>query len=141
MLSMIMGFLGLAPKVFGTIDNITNAIANERLALINAKTAKEKQESLERLGRLEAQKDVLVAEAQPGASKLNTIFRFVGFGLPASIIIWNYIVWDKVMGKLAGCTYDKLPEYCHYFKTDGLSPEMWYAVMAAIGFYLVTSRR
>jgi len=34
--------LGLIPGLFSTVNGITNAIANERLALINAKTEQER---------------------------------------------------------------------------------------------------
>lgn len=134
--------LGLAPKVFGTIDNITNAIANERLAVINAKTAKEKQESLERLGALERQAAVQIAEAQPNANPLGTIFRFVAFGLPAGLAIWKLVVWDKVAGSFAGCAgkFGTL-DGCEVFRTDSFDPNMWWVVLAAAGFYLVTSRK
>lgn len=138
---MILQILGFLPKLLGFADNIRKDIANERIVLINAKTAKEKQESLERIQQLEMQAAVQVAEAE-GKNPLGVIFRFVAFGLPAGLAIWKLVVWDKVLGSYAGCAgkFGELPG-CEVFRTDDFDANMWWVILAAAGFYLVTSRK
>jgi hypothetical protein len=133
--------LGIIPKALDLADNWRKDIANERVVLINAKTTKEKQESLERIQQLEMQAATQIAEAQPNASPWGARFRFIGFGLPAGLAIWKLLVWDKVLGSFAGCTHQPLPTGCHYFRTDSFDPNLWWVVLAAAGFYLVTSKR
>src|SRR6266436_2035256 len=91
--------LGLIPGAFNTINGITNAIANERLKLIEAKTDQQKIASQERIDSLQAKRDVMIAES--GSSKINAIMRAT-IGASVAIIIAKLLVWDKVIGSLVG---------------------------------------
>lgn len=136
-----MWFLSAIPvigKLFDFGNNVTNAIRDLQLSKVQAQSEKEKAQIQERIDQLQA-----IASVQSG-NDVNRHYRFWGFGFPSAAILWKYIVWDKVLGAYVGCT-GKLDEAglqaCSMWRTDGLSPEMWYAVTAAITFYLLTNRK
>lgn len=134
-----MWFLSAIPligKLFGTVDNVTNAIRDLQLAKVKAETDKEKAQIQERIDQLNA-----IALVQSG-NDVNRYFRFWGFGFPSAAILWKYIVWDKIIGAYLGCAGEagKAAD-CAVFRTDGLSPEMWWAVTAAITFYMLTNKK
>ncbi len=91
--------LGLIPGAFSTINGITNAIANERLALISAKTDQDRIESQERINSLQAKRDLMIAESH---SPWNGLMRFILALGPAAILL-KFFAWDKVIGSLSGC--------------------------------------
>jgi hypothetical protein len=136
MLSGLLSLLGIVPAVLGTVDGITKAIANERLKLIDAKTEQERIETQERISALQSRQAVLIAEAATPAGIWNARFRGL-LALPAIIVLWKLIVWDKVIGSMVGCSGDTAPGTCGAFTTDKLDDHMWYLVYAAIGFYLL----
>ncbi len=126
----------LVGKLFGTIDNVTNALRDLELRKVQAKSDKEKAEIQERIDQLNA-----IASVQT-SQDVNRHFRFWGFGFPASAILWKYIVWDKIIGAYVGCAGEAgKADACAIWRTDGLSPEMWWAVTAAITFYMLTNKK
>ncbi len=114
--------IGLIPGMFTTVNGITNAIANERLKLIQAKTDQEKIASQERINSLQAKRDVLVAES--GNSKINAIIRG-SIGASVAFVLGKIFVWDKALGDWTSG------------HTDALDPNLWNVVMAVIGFYFL----
>jgi len=112
----------LIPGLFTTVNGITNAIANERLKQISAKTEEAKIASQERISSLEAKRDVLIAES--GRSNINAIIRATIGGSVATVLFKIY-VWDKALG-----------EWTHG-RTEALDPNLWNVIMATIGFYFL----
>lgn len=118
-----LSLLSLIPRLFTTVDGITNAIANERLKLIQAKSDKEKIDSQERLSTLEAQRQVLLAKT--GHWETRALMFALGVG-PAFILNKIYI-WDKALGDWTGG------------HTDPLDQNLWWVITAQIGFYFLAS--
>lgn len=135
MLSGILSLLGILPKAFGTIDNITNAITNERIKKINAQTDQERIRADERINSLQAKRDVLIAESS--GSRINAIVR-ASIGGFVSLVLGKLLFWDKVMGSFLGCSgkLGQLPG-CEIFRTDPLDSNQWAVITAVIGFYFL----
>src|SRR6478736_6393292 len=105
MLSIISSVLALLPGAFGTINKVTDAIANERLRLIQAKTDEERIASEERVHTLEAQRDALVVESQ----KSNVPIYVQSFvGACVAFLVGKLLVWDKALGDLTAGHTDPL---------------------------------
>lgn len=131
----MLWLLQLIPGLFNTVNGITSAIANERLKLIDAKTDQQKIASQERIVSLQAKRDVLIAES--GRSNVNAIMRGA-IGTSVALVIAKLLVWDKVVGSLAGCAGAKgqILE-CSLYRTDVIDGNLWNVIMAAIGFYFI----
>ena len=127
--------LGLIPGAFSTINGITNAIANERLALISAKTDQDRIESQERINSLQAKRDLMIAESH---SPWNGLMRFILALGPAAILL-KFFAWDKVIGSLSGCAGEAGQHSisCVTFRTDPLDTNQWAVITAVIGFYFL----
>ncbi len=136
MLSGILSLLGILPKAFGTIDNITNAISNERIRKISAHTEEEKILADERINALQVKRDVLIAES--GTSRINAIIRGT-LGASVSVLVAKLLVWDKVIGAFYKCAGAAGREMmgCETFRTDPIADNQWAVVTAAIGFYFL----
>lgn len=124
MLSILTGIVSFLPSAFGTINKVTDAIANERLKQIQAKTDQEKVASEERVKTLEAQRDALVAESN--RSKMPIFVQSV-IGLAVAFTVTKLLVWDKALNTL----------------TDGFTPplgsDLRWVLMTTIGFYFLSS--
>jgi hypothetical protein len=132
-----MWFLSLIPGLFNTVNGITNAIANERLAKIKAKTDEEKVRAEESISTLQARRDVLVARAShPWDAMATFLFSLIVLGFDAKTILW-----DKVIGSFLGCTMKDLTPVqlndCAMFRTDNLTTEQWAFVGAVHMFYFL----
>ncbi len=133
--SLIMGIPGMISGAFGTINGITKALADEKIALINAGTEAERITAQERVNTLQSRRDVLIAEAGSG-SRLNLIIRSVIAIGPASVIL-KLFLWDKVIGSLVGCS-QAAKGTCGIFTTDVLDANMWTVITVVLGFYFVS---
>jgi hypothetical protein len=118
----MMWLLQLIPGLFTTVNGITNAISNERLKLIDAKTDEARIIAQERITSLQAKRDVLVAES--GRSNINAIIRG-SIGASVAFLLAKLYVWDKALGDYTGG------------HTDALDPNLWNVIMATIGFYFL----
>ncbi len=137
MFGFLGSLLGIVPAITSTINGITQAISNEHIALINAKTDQEKNEIMGRIAGLQAQQAVLVAESQ--RSNLNIWIRSA-YGVCALFPVAKILVWDKVVGSLMGCVGDAgKAESCAIFNTDKLSDNDWKLVTVVVGFYFVST--
>lgn len=135
MWALITGLPGLISGAFGTINGITKALTDARIAQINAVTQQEKITADERVMTLQARRDVMIAEAGSG-SRLNLIIRSVLAIGPASVIL-KLFLWDKVIGSLVGCS--QAPKgTCGIFTTDTLDANMWTVITVVLGFYFVS---
>lgn len=134
---MIGAILGLIPGAFTTINGITNAISNQKIAAIKAKTEEERIAANERVKVLEARRDVLLSAQS--RSKLPIIIQS-GLGLCGLVVLAKMAIWDKVIGSAMKCAGDlgKLPG-CETFRTDPLGQDLSLLVGATIAFYLVTT--
>ena len=141
-----MWFLQLIPfvgKFFDFGNNVTNAIRDLQLSKVQAKSDKEKAEIQERIDQLNAISAVNQSD-NTATNKLSQFARFVLFGLPAGLAIWKLVVFDKIIGSLLKCAGPVAPVYmdsCKIFRTDPLDANMWWVIGAAVGFYLITTRK
>lgn len=119
MLSTILSLLGLLPKAFDTIDNITNAISNEKIAALNATTAQEQTAAQERISALQSARDVLIEDAKH--SNLDIYIRSA-FAIGPLVYLTKIYLYDKVLS---------------LGSTDPLDPNLWSVVMVTIGFYFL----
>lgn len=124
MWAILTALPALISGMFSTVNGITNAIANEKIAALTATTDQDRIAAQERVNSLSLQRDVLVADAQH--SKLDLYMRsMIAFG-PACYIL-KIFLWDKV---LAAWTNGR---------TDPIDPNLWTVVMVILGFYFVTT--
>ena len=132
----MLALLGLIPGLFNTVNGITNAISNERLKLIDAKTDQQKIAAQERISSLQAKRDVMIAES--GSSKINALMRAT-IGASVAVVVAKLLVWDKVIGSFAGCAGPggRGMDGCGTFATDLLDTNQWGIITAAIGFYFL----
>ena len=120
-LSTVFGFL---TGLFPTINGITNAISNEKIAGIKAATEEEKVHSAERVSTLQVRRDVLIAESTRTWT-LNGLLRvFIAIG-PAAYV-FKVFLWDKVLGTWT------------HGSTDPLDPNLWLVVQVVLGFYFLS---
>jgi hypothetical protein len=138
MLTSLLSLLGFIPSVLNTVDGITKAISDEKIAALTATTQQEQIASQERIAALVARRDVLVAEAPTPTGIWNARVRtFLAAG--PVFIIFKITFWDKGIGPFFGCVGHTEPGTCQFFTTDALDPHVWYSCVAVIGFYLVAS--
>lgn len=123
-MSIISGILGVLPGAFGSINKVTDAIANERLKQIDAKTKEDQLAAEERTKTLEAQRDALIAES----NKSNVPIYVQSFvGASVAFLVGKLLVWDKALGSLT-----------HGY-TDPLGTDLRWIMMTVIGFYFLSS--
>lgn len=134
----MLNLLGLIPGVLSTVNGITNAISNQKIAALKAKTDEERIAAEERLKVLVARRDTLM-DAQ-SRSKFPIIVQSL-LGLIAVIILAKMGVWDKVVGSFLGCAGEagKFPG-CETFRTDPLGTELATLVGGSLAFYLLVNR-
>lgn len=114
---MLSFILGLIPGALNTINGITNAIANERIALLNAQTDQAKASIQERIDTLQAKRDVLIEDSKH--SNLDIWVRALLASGP--IFILNKIfIYDKA-----------------FDQTTLMSSDLWNVVYIVLGFYFV----
>ena len=122
-LSALLAIPGLIAGMFGTINNITAAISNEKIAALTATTQQEQIASQERISALQQRRDVLIADAAHGSLDI-WIRSFVAIG-PA-LYLFKIFVIDKVLG------------FIFHTSTDPLDANLWQVVMVVLGFYFLS---
>lgn len=135
-LSLITSVPSLISGLFGTVNHITDAISNEKIAVVNATTEQDRIAAQERVNTLQARRDVMIAES--AHSKINVWVRaFIAFG-PASYL-FKIFFWDKVIGSIMGCAKGGAPWLmsCSSFTTDPIDGNLWQVVMIVLGFYFL----
>lgn len=114
--------LGLIPSAFSTINGITSAISNERIAAVEATTKKEQIAATERANALTVQRDVLIEDSRH--SNLDIWMRSVIASGPA-FILCKIFFYDKALG---------------WGTTEiGNSDYLWNVIMVVLGFYFLAS--
>jgi hypothetical protein len=124
MWTILTALPSLISGLFGSINGITNAISNEKIALITAKTQEEQIAANERVATLQQQRDVLIADS--AHSNLDLYIRsFIAIGPGAYIL--KIFLWDKVLGSWTNGS------------TDPLDTNLWQVVMVVLGFYFLSA--
>ena len=134
-ISLLLSAPSLISGLFGTINGVTKALGDAKIASINAVTAQDKIQADERVAMLTARRDVLIGEANAG-SRLNLIIRSLFALGPLSVVLKLY-VWDKVIGSIMGCS-QAAPGTCGIFVTDPLDENGWKVISVVLGFYFVS---
>lgn len=124
MWSLLTALPSFISGLFGSINNITSAIANERIAAITATTDAERIHSQERVSQLQSQRDVLIADA--AHSKLDLYIRSL-IAIGPAMYILKIFLWDKVLGAWTNGM------------TDRIDANLWQTVMIILGFYFVSA--
>jgi len=142
-MSAILSALGLLPKAFDTLNGVVNAIRDEKIVQLNAKTDQERIASQERQTQLEARRDVLIAEASnPRWGWINASVRLL-LALNVILLTTKLLTVDKVIGSLHGCTNEIIlarPDNCYLFRTDALGQDLWGLVALVFGFYFLSRK-
>lgn len=120
---MLSFILGLIPGVLNTVNGITTAIANEKIAALNAVTDQERIAAQERVSTLQAQRDALIASTN--RSSLDIWLR-TAFAIGPLCYLSKIFIYDKVLS---------------LGSTDPLDPHLWYVVMSIIGYLTVSQFR
>jgi hypothetical protein len=119
--------------LFGTVDGITKAISDQKIAAINATTEKERIHANEMVLTLQARRDVMIAES--AHSKINIWMRAAISVGPTSVLL-KIFLWDKVIGSFVGCS-QAVKGTCGIFTTDPLDANLWQVIMVVLGFYFL----
>lgn len=119
----MLSWISLIPGLFNTVNNITSVIANERLKLIDAKTEKERMEINERITTLEAQRQLALAKS----GQWETRALMAAFGIGPAFLLTKIYIWDKAIGQWTAGTTDKLDD------------NLWWVIIAQIGFYFLAT--
>jgi hypothetical protein len=138
MWELISAVPSLLKGIFGTVNHVTDALANEKIAVVNATTEQERIAAQERVNTLTLRRDVLINEGR--FTRLNVVMRFA-IACCVLVILAKILVWDKSVGPFFGCV-GKLttPEAleCRQFVTDALDPNLWHLIMVVVGFYFLS---
>lgn len=124
LLSLIGGLPALIKGLFTTVDGITNAISNEKIAQITATTQEAKIASDERINQLQQQRDVLIADAAHGSWD---IWIRSAIAIGPAMYLFKIFAIDKVFG------------FLFHTQTDPLDQNLWQVVMVVLGFYFLSS--
>ena len=135
MLSLILGFItGLA----GPIAQVANNITDLNKMKVKAQSDTELAGINQKLEEAHDRKAVLIAEAGNRFLSVITGSCRLALTIPVIVILNKLLTWDKAVGSWAGCAGDKgiLPG-CETFTTDKLDANMWWVIIAVIGFYFL----
>ena len=119
----LLSLLNLIPGVLNTVNGITQAISNEKIAALNATTDQERIAAQERISTLQARKDALIASTSRSSVD---IWLRAGFAIGPFVYLNKIFLYDKVLG---------------LGSTDPLDPNLWYVVMSIIGYLTVSQFR
>jgi hypothetical protein len=119
MFSFLTAIPSMLSGLFTTVNGVTAAISNEKIAQINATTDVDRIAAGERIAALQATQAVLVAESVK--SKVPAYVQLL-MTLPWVLYIGKVVVWDKLL---------------NWGSTDTLSPQEWYLCYVVYGFWFV----
>lgn len=124
MWNLITALPSLISGLFGSVNAITAAISNEKIAALTATTQQDQIAANERVATLQQQRDVLIADS--AHSKLDLYIRSAIAIGPTGYLL-KIFLWDKVLGSLTHGT------------TDPLDLNLWQVVMVVLGFYFLSA--
>lgn len=139
MWKLLTSIPGLITGIFGSINHVTDALTNEKIALANAQTDKERIAAQERVNTLTLKRDTMIAEA--ATSKINVRMR-AAMAACVLVVLAKILIWDHSVGPFFGCV-GKITDAaqvaaCHMFTTDALGSDIWQVIMIVIGFYFLS---
>lgn len=140
---MLASILGLVTGLAGPMVTLGSKLADLKTAQLNAKNSTEKAEIERQIEETHDKKAVLVAEAWNRIGAMFNAGTRMFLAIPAGIVLWKLLVWDKVIGSFKGCAtpgMSKLTD-CYPHRTDALDPNMWWVVLGVVGFYFLMSRK
>lgn len=123
MLGWLSVIPGLVSGLFSTVNTVTNAIANERIKHIEAKTDQERIHSEERIKTLEARRSIMLSKS----NQWETRALMAAFGVGPAFMLSKIYIWDKALGQWTNGS------------TDPLDENLWWVITAQIGFYFLAS--
>lgn len=138
MWSLLTALPSLITSVFGTVNSVTQSLANEKVRLANAANDAERIEAQERVNTLTLRRDVMIAEA--ASSKINIRMR-AALALCVLVILAKILIWDHSVGPFFGCVgrlEGAAAKACAVFTTDALGSDIWQVIMIVIGFYFLS---
>lgn len=121
MLSAILGFIGILPKAFDAVTSVSNAIANEKIAGLQATTQQAQIASTERVAALEAQRDALIAESN---KSMWPIWIQSALAAGPTFILGKIFFYDET-----GFGTTNIPS----------DSPLWSVIMVVVGFYFLHS--
>lgn len=124
LLSLFSG--GFFSSIFTSIDNLTKAISDEKIAQITATTDVEKANIQAKIDQLQSQRDVLIADSTSKTGWIDQAIRVL-LTLPIIVYLNKLITWDKVIGSWPT------------FETDKLGSSEMYLLYAVLGFFFLYS--
>lgn len=121
---MLTFLLGLIPSAFTALGQITSAISNAKIAQISATTQQDQIAATERVTTLEAQRDLMVADA--AHSNLDIYIRSL-IAIGPTAYLTKIFLWDKVLQAWTNGS------------TDPIDANLWTVIMTVLGFYFLHS--
>lgn len=120
--SAIGSIPSLIGGLFGTINGVTKALSDAKLAQIKATTQEEQIHAQERVSALTLRRDVLIADA---AHSTIDMWMRVGFSIGPIAVLIKIFVYDKALGQWT------------FGHTDQLGDALWQVIMVELGFYFL----
>src|SRR5689334_19532537 len=114
-LNIIKALLGFGE----TVKSISGDIARVRIAAKEAETEEKRIEAQTEEKGLLARMEVLKAES--AGSRWNQGFR-IFLSIPGALILWKIVIYDEMLGLGSTTIHSK---------------EIWWYIMAVVGFYLL----
>lgn len=141
MLALILGFI---TGLVGPISESLNRITALKEARVKADSDKDLAKINSELEQVHDRKALLIAEAGNRIAGTVNVFTRTALALgPIAILL--KIAYDKVFGSFAGCAVPNLEQdfiynVCYKYRTDAIDPNMWWVIIACVGFYFLTSK-
>ena len=136
---MLGTIIGAVTGLAGPIINISSKILELQTAKVNSKTDVDKAEIDAELQIAHDRKALLLAEAGDRLTSIINVVTRTVMAIPAIFIIWKLWIWDKVIGSLSGCAGAAgQAEVCQTFRTDPISANEWYVIIAIYAFYFLS---
>lgn len=117
---------GLILGLINPISGIVKDIADAKVQLAKAETDEERVHAQERIGTLQARRDVMVAEAGGPYGWINAMMRGL-LALGPTVLLLKIFIYDKALGQWTDGS------------TDALDPNLWQVVTVVLGFYFLDS--
>jgi len=126
MLGLLAGLTGL----LGPVSNIVASLNQYKIAQVNATAEVDKQAIQKQIDALHDKATVLTAEIGNRFAAMVTATVQAMIAIPVAAFVWKVLLWDKVVGSWPDFSTDLR-------NTD----QLWYVILAIIGFYFVTILR
>lgn len=139
---MLFSILGFITGLAGPLSNLANKIVDLKSQRLKAETDIERHKIDQQIEEVHDKRAVLIAEAGSRIGvAINASCRLI-LAIPAGVILYKLLVWDKVIGSFDGCAGKAGNALrCVTYNTDVLDTNQWAVIAAVIGFYFLTTWR